>query len=392
MKGVEFNKVIDLQPGDEKELLMEWNFDRIFDSSTNQTVLERLIVGLKLDHPKESLAAFNVDIHNLGTKRKTLLFESAKKQVQLVCNVFNYKKKKLVRFSSQYIIKNNLVVPIYLQIHEDDGNSTFILIKPNHSASIPIDKIENEFSIHAEKDHKDINYVKFTTSSNKETEISFSNMFAKVKLNDYKAYSCFYVDPLYVIKNCLPFSVNVSLQGKGANSEIFTNPVGTQEELQVLNFSSQSDVSFKLIHDSFNSNEYSMSIIEKQPQELYLMKQDKKVGLDVVIRQNSHLRTYVISARTCVINETMEKLQFYADSGKNPISSPFTIHLKDGTELIIMDYIQTLRVKYSNEGSHLSDPLNITNLGVFNLDLLDSKKKFMNFAVKITSELAGKTN
>ena len=35
MRGVNAKKVLDLLPGDESDLLMEWDIDRMFEASTN---------------------------------------------------------------------------------------------------------------------------------------------------------------------------------------------------------------------------------------------------------------------------------------------------------------------------------------------------------------------
>ena len=109
MRGITCKKKLDLAPGDQQDLLMEWNIDRIFEASTKESVLERMKVSVWLEHPVYGTVSIpQIDIHNFGTKKRKLEFKLMKKEFPIICNVFNYKKKKLVRFSSPMVIKNSL--------------------------------------------------------------------------------------------------------------------------------------------------------------------------------------------------------------------------------------------------------------------------------------------
>lgn len=109
MKGVSCKAKLDLKPGEQRDLLMEWNIERIFEASTKESVLERMKISVWLEHPQFGMISIpQIDIYNFGTKRRKLEFKGAKKEFPIVCNVFNYKKKKLVRFSSPIIVKNSL--------------------------------------------------------------------------------------------------------------------------------------------------------------------------------------------------------------------------------------------------------------------------------------------
>mmetsp|Transcript_28861 Transcript_28861/g.26181 ORF Transcript_28861/g.26181 Transcript_28861/m.26181 type:complete len:87 (+) Transcript_28861:1537-1797(+) len=81
----------------------------------------------------------------------------------IVCNVFDHKRKKLVRFSSAMVIKNALSIPLVVQIHNrgPGPESNFLVIKPNSSSSLPLDKINYEVSFHGDVQHKDTNYATF---------------------------------------------------------------------------------------------------------------------------------------------------------------------------------------------------------------------------------------
>lgn len=121
MKGITCKKKLIIAPGEQQDLLMEWNIDRIFEASTKESVLERMKVSVWLEHPIYGTVSIpNIDIHNFGTKKRKLEFKLIKKEFPIICNVFNYKKKKLVRFSSPIVIKNSLpkpIIVIYLLIY-----------------------------------------------------------------------------------------------------------------------------------------------------------------------------------------------------------------------------------------------------------------------------------
>jgi len=116
MKGISCKKKLRLLPGEQQDLLMEWNIDRIFDVNTKESVLERMKISVWLEHPiYGTVSISNMDIHNFGTKKRRLEFKP-KKEFSIICNVFNYKKKKLVRFSSPIVIKNSLPKGVIVSI------------------------------------------------------------------------------------------------------------------------------------------------------------------------------------------------------------------------------------------------------------------------------------
>jgi len=116
MKGISFKKKLRLVPGEQQDLLMEWNIDRIFEASTKESVLERMKISVWLEHPiYGTVPISHMDIHNFGTKKRKLEFKP-KKEFSIICNVFNYKKKKLVRFSSPIVIKNSLPKNVIVSI------------------------------------------------------------------------------------------------------------------------------------------------------------------------------------------------------------------------------------------------------------------------------------
>ena len=400
MKGLDFERKMSLEPGEEKDLLMEWSIDRIFEISQNQSVLERMKVSLEIDHPTaKNLSISNIDIHNLGTKRRKLTFASTKKQVPLVCNVFNYKKKKLVRFSSPMIVKNSLNIPIVVEIHDENkGPSSFLKIKPHTSKGIPIDKIDYTISFHAEENHNDQQYATFMAKSlitYDAAEIRFGGHFAVLRSQEFKAYTLIYVEPLFVIKNCLPFPIAANVKGKTlSKTDALMEMLGTQDEFQITTFGSQHNITLIIATNEFGSNEYLLQPANpKSHQELFFHKQEKKVTLELYSPPSQHevyTRTLMIAAKTCVINETGEKLTFLSYSQNTIIPSPFSLTLEDGIEVVLFDQINALKIKPKNDGSSLSDPVDLNRLGVFPLDLYDGTKKILNVAVKVTNELCGK--
>lgn len=102
------NKLL-LAPGERKDLMLEWDLNKMFEASLNENILDKVKIDVWLDHPKNGSACLkDINIQNVGNKQLEVFFNSDNLQFPLICSVSNYKRKKLVRFNSPYIIHNSL--------------------------------------------------------------------------------------------------------------------------------------------------------------------------------------------------------------------------------------------------------------------------------------------
>jgi hypothetical protein len=234
-KKTEFDPNLSLDPGEERDLLMESSIDKIFESSTNQNVLEKMLANVSIDIAGEKCSIHNIDIYNLGTKRNRINLITQKVQLPFICNVFNYKNKKLVRFSSTVVIKNELNLDIVVEIHEENAPSSFMTIKPHSSKAVPIDKLNNLISFHGSTTHNDVNFPCYKACSldkHDQVEVKLGSCYAILRAHEFRAYALIFVEPIITLKNCLPFRVGVELRGKDRQTdETVSKRLDTQEQI-----------------------------------------------------------------------------------------------------------------------------------------------------------------
>lgn len=394
-KTTGFDPRIQIDPGQEKQLLIEWSIDKIFDASTNQSVLDRLKVNVKIDFPSDSCDIFNIDLHNFGTKRSKINLIRMKKQFSIVCNVFNHMNKKLVRFSSPVVIKNSLSIPLYIKIY-DAENPLEIIVKSHSSRAIPVDKIEHMISFHESQDFKDSTFPLFSANSLDkldQTEVKLGLYNAVLRHHHFTCYDVIYVEPIIVIKNSLPFAVTADITGKiGMKTEKITKILETQETIQLLSFDSKYEVTMKMSTPKFGTNEFIVQPYSlKNHEDIYFIDDNQKVFLDlcVPIQHDSYTKQFIISAKACIINESYEQLTFYSYTETTLTPSNFSIYLNNGIECILFDNISFLKIGSKNIKDKLSEPINLQLLGTFNENIEDGSDKIYNLAIKVSQELAG---
>jgi len=402
LKGISCKKKLDLKPGEQQDLLMEWNIDRIFEASTQESVLERMKVSVVLEHPIYGMVTIpNIDIHNFGTKKRKLEFRLIKKEFPIICNVFNYKKKKLVRFSSPIVIKNSLPKLVIVQIYNEDGNSYSLLeIKPQSSAALPFDKLRNYVAFHIEKANEKSKNQIFKADSlinNAPAGITLGDHYTLLRSQLYRAYATIFLEPLIVIRNCLPFSLNLDIHGKkGSHGKSLRHTLEVQDELYLTEFSPDYKAKIKCSAEGFTTNEFSILPSESRlNQRLFFYHHNKKVNLDVFTppsKAADHTYKLIISAKVCVINESAELLNFYACNEVATSVSPFSLMAKNGNEIVVFDSITAMKIRPKNEGSSLSDFIPLNRPGTFPIDVYDSQKQMLNLGVHITNVLSDKQN
>jgi len=116
LNGISCTHKMDLKPGQKQDLIMDWSIERIFESSTKESTLERLQVTAWIEHPTfGAIEIPNIDIHNFGVKKRRLAVKELTRTFPFICDVFTHNKKKLVRFSSPILIRNSMPKPIYVK-------------------------------------------------------------------------------------------------------------------------------------------------------------------------------------------------------------------------------------------------------------------------------------
>jgi len=115
IKGISCTKKLDLQPGEQQDLIMDWTVERIFEASLKESLLERLQMSVWIEHPIYGAVQIpNIDIHNFGIKKRNVDVGEFKEFVPVICEVFSSKNKKFVRFGSSVVVQNSLPKPVYV--------------------------------------------------------------------------------------------------------------------------------------------------------------------------------------------------------------------------------------------------------------------------------------
>jgi len=108
----------------------------------------------------------------------------------------------------------------------------------------------------------------------------------------------------------------------------------------LLRFSSNTNISLILRSERFHSNEFTIAPLNmKNIPDLYFYKQDRTVMLDVLFPHAHYTKHVLIYAKSTVLNQTSEKLSFFAYNEAFTANSPFNLELEDGNEIVLFDQI-----------------------------------------------------
>lgn len=409
----EIKITLTLESGDEKDLLMESSIHKIFESSSNQNVLNSNKTNVEIAFPGETICLNDIDVHNIGSKSFVLTLNS--KTFPIVCSVYNYKTKKLVRFSSTVVIKNLLNISFFVKIHtqikkeidnpeteelimtnkfeEMEDEENFMEILPNTSKSLPVDKLEYKISFFTDicDNRSDIaRYNPLNMECYDQAEIVLGeNTYAILRVEEFRGYHIVYVEPPIVLKNCLPIQVEMEIRKDNTGDELTMTP---QENLQILNYSSDKklELIMRVPSKGLKSNKYLLQpYTPNSDKTFYLEKGEKQVNLDIFISSQlkSYTRNLIFYAKVCIINETTEKLVFYSEDKENNIITGHEIVI-DGLYCYIFNDVPFLRIKTESESAP-SDQIILNRFDSINLDLEDNPAKAYNFVVKVSQELVG---
>ena len=210
----------------------------------------------------------------------------------------------------------------------------------------------------------------------------------------YRAYVTIYLEPLIIIKNCLPFNLRLDVVGKRGNTlKTKQYLFQTQDEIELTEFSPSDSVRFKCNTETFTTNEFKILPSDsRMGQRLFFYHQNKKVHLDICapISKSDSIFRMLISAKLCVINESTESLNFFACNESNTWVSPFSLWSKEGNEIVVFDSISAIKIRPKSEDSVLSDLIPLNRLGTFPIDVYDGQKQMLNLGIHITNVLCGK--
>jgi len=271
-------------------------------------------------------------------------------------------------------------------------------IASNSSASLPFDKIRNYVAFHIDKITEDKQNQIFKADSlinNAPSGISVGNHYTLMRSQLYRAYVTIFLEPLIIIKNCLPFSLCLDVVGKrGSSYKTRQYEFKTQDEVELTEFNPGDSVRIKCNTETFTTNEYKILPSDSRiGQRLFFYHQNKKVHLDILTPVSKSDATFrlLISAKLCVINESTENLSFIACGESNSAwVSPFSLWSKEGNEIVVFDSISAIKIRPKSEESMISDLIPLNRLGTFPIDVYDGQKQMLNLGIHITNVLCGK--
>lgn len=223
--------------------------------------------------------------------------------------------------------------------------------------------------------------------------IAIDGYYTQIRSQHFRAYTTIFLEPPTIIKNCLPFSILVELEGKKSHDvRKITHVLEPQDQWQVVNFSPDYSVSMHCSVEAFKSSEYLLRHTDQKPQKFFLYYHNKRVHLDIQTPRykSDFISRHLIIARACVINESNEELDFYACNENSAWVSPFSIQSGNGNEIVIFDNISMMKIKPKCEGSSLSDFISLNRLGVTTADVFDGKKRILNLSILVTNVLCGR--
>ena len=269
-------------------------------------------------------------------------------------------------------------------------------IPSNTSSALPFDKVRNYISFHIDKVSESSQNQVFKADSlmhNAPAGVALGTNYTLIRSQLYRAYATVFLEPLIIIKNCLPFALHLDLVGKrGSHMKSIRHTLEAQEDFQVTDFSPEYKVKLKCTTEGFTTNEFTLLPNDKSsPQPLYFYFQNKKVQLNIFIptsKADLTLRVF-ISAKACVLNESTENLQFFASNESTSWVSPFSIMAPDDNEIVIFDSITAMKVRPKSEGSSTSEFISLNRLGVVTIDICDGQKQILNLGIQVTNVLCG---
>lgn len=345
-KDILLKQNIKVQPGEKKDLSLEWV----------RTGLEKAILDVKIEHPIFGEIPMNgFEIADVGTAKREIEISSEEKY-NLISHVYHHKHKKFIRFTSPIIIENTLQIPIILCIHdlENQKKYTTYTVGPSASYSIPFDMLNNFVSFHREGEVKPFESIKFYAYSlpmAKGQEIPLGNCFGYISHRKHRYYDLVTIVPSIIVKNALPFSIAVEIHGQGPKSKTdsLASVIAVKEELQVINFDTQTKVTMVLVTNTMESSEYILNP-PRANQELVFRVEDRKCKIIVYKdhqRSGGCTKYYSLVADTCVFNMTPDPLLFLGSKDYQNFSySPFVFPTLDGRLVTLFNDISAIRARY----------------------------------------------
>lgn len=369
-----------LEANERKDLLVEWAIEQASGGSKN---LQNLKAAVKIHLREQKIDLFNFDIVNKGSRMQEFFMNDGRKGTVL-CTVDFENEKKIVRFSSQYIVCNQLNEDIFIRILDKESLQTILIIPAFKEKSLPVDKIESSISFghHAEIEDYPFYYELNRLIEQNETKIG--GLYAYIRSEITKSFTQIIVEPLYSVRNCLPFTVSISLADKQKN---IMEIVEGQTEIQVCQFPSINDVMMTLVTDNYMTNDYNLNTSDGK---LYFGLGPYNLELEVAVMKKSESRTkrFIIFCTSCVLNLSGKELDFMNDVGVGLFEMAYSENLK----IFLFNGLNRLRIKEkSEEFPHDKERgyIDIDAIGNYDHDIVDKKGKLTNLTLQVSNECCG---
>lgn len=263
-------------------------------------------------------------------------------------------------------------------------------IEPNSSCALPIDKISSSISFYLEKvseNHESQVFQADSLFKQPPKDIILGSNFALIRKCKYPTLTTLFFEPMATLRNCLPFSVSITLIDK---SEYAFHVLETQEVLKITSFSKETQIKFQLTSQTFSSNIVPLIPLENESSpSLILSQSDKRISLNTHASYTVSGFTSTIFAQMCIVNESGENIHFVAFGNVRIWASPFCLTTIDGAEIVLFDHIPEVRMCTKSEYSPISDPVPLEQEGTHHIDVLDRDKGYLNLGVEVTSVLCG---
>jgi len=380
-------KELHLEPNQKKDLLVEHSVDEIL----TQSVLYRMRVSLVINlSPEESIEVESFDVHQHGVQKIAEVGEG----LPIISNVYPQHHKKIIRISSPMILESHVEVPLFVQIHHA-SEPTYLKLLPNESIGIPVDKLHSQLSMHLGlgDDRKD--YATFLAKALPMlhgSEVKIGDIHAIITHKKFDLYSIIGFEPLITITNSLPCPITLNITAvHGPNTDTITQKLASYEQFPLIAFGAQSDISMTVSIENFTSNNFILHPIKDSHQELHFEVKNNKSLLKIhnpTIRRGPP-NSFIIAAKTCIINETNEKLLVSAMIEATDIEPAFSLNLEDGREVALFSDITGIKLKAPGNNSILSDKIKVRKPGIQEVDLIDGQNRVFNVLVKVIPEPIG---
>ncbi len=199
--------------------------------------------------------------------------------------------------------------------------------------------------------------------------------------------------PLITLKNCLPFTLSVEIEGKrGSMVKRLQKEIQAQAEISILDFSLEYQVKMMCKIGEFATNKIQLvPFNNEKKQNLFFDLKSGPIPLDIqrIASTNQSLK-FLISAKLLIVQEIQENLNFLSVKENTLQISPLSVTGLHETEFVVFGDISTIKILPSHEGSEISKGVSLNQVGSYPVDVFDGEREWINLGVQVANILCGK--